>query len=65
MSDSTDGVIWLTASELAERWQIAPSTLTGWRQTGRGPRFARFGNSIRYRVTDIEQYEEEALSAFA
>lgn len=53
---------WLTAKQLSERLSIPVSTLTTWRQTGAGPRFARFGSSIRYREDHVVEWEDAALT---
>lgn len=35
---------------------LSPRTLERWRQTGRGPKFLRFGTRVRYRIQDIEDW---------
>lgn len=53
----------LTEKELAERWRITPETLRNWRSLKKGiPYFGLMGETkprIRYRLVDIEKYEEE------
>lgn len=58
MSDSP----WITREELAERLRVSPSTLAGWAVKKKGPRFARFGRHIRYRLSDVEAWEESLLA---
>lgn len=41
----------MTQTELAERWRTESA----------GPLFLKLGNQVRYRVQDIEAYEEVAL----
>jgi len=49
---------YLTTLELAERWGVSPGTLRNWRLYKRGPRFLKFGNLVRYSMTDIRKWEE-------
>jgi hypothetical protein len=51
----------MTQVELAERWRISEATLKCWRTESSGPLFLKFGNQVRYRVQDIEAFEEVAL----
>jgi hypothetical protein len=50
----------LTAGELAERWNIAVGTLHYWRNAAppRGPVFYKIENAVRYDVDDVEAYEK-------
>jgi predicted DNA-binding transcriptional regulator AlpA len=43
----------LTAKEAAEFTGFAEATLRRWRCVGKGPRFLRWGNTIRYLRTDL------------
>lgn len=54
---------WLTRKELGARWSIPPATLAQWGHLGRGPRYATFGKHVRYRLTDVLAYEEQAFGA--
>lgn len=49
----------ITAVELAERWQIPVRTLGQWRYEGRGPEYVKIGGAVRYRLADIQAYEDE------
>lgn len=51
--------IFLTPKELAERWRISPRTLERWRWTGEGVGFVKLGGAVRYRLRDIEKYEDD------
>ena len=51
----------MTQTELAERWRISEATLERWRTESNGPLFLKLGNQVRYRVQDIEAFEEVAL----
>jgi hypothetical protein len=51
----------LPQAELAERWRISEATLERWRTESNGPIFLKLGNQVRYRVQDVEAFEEVAL----
>ncbi len=51
----------MTQTELAERWRISEATLERWRTESTGPLFLKLGNQVRYRVQDVEAFEEVAL----
>lgn len=51
----------LTQHELADRWGIASRTLENWRQADKGPPFMKLEGTIRYRLADIEKYEQENM----
>lgn len=53
---------WLTRGELSQRLQIPVSTLNVWGCQGKGPRFAKFGRHVRYRLEDVEQWEDSQFS---
>ncbi|OBB71574.1 AlpA family transcriptional regulator [Mycobacterium sp. 852014-52144_SCH5372336] len=48
---------WLTRPELADRWKMPPATLNQWASQGRGPKYARFGRHVRYRLSDVITWE--------
>jgi hypothetical protein len=48
----------LTPAELAERWQCSPGHLANMRSAGVGPVYLKLGSSIRYRVSDVQTYEQ-------
>ncbi|MGP9537009.1 helix-turn-helix domain-containing protein [Brachybacterium sp. AOP43-C2-M15] len=54
-------VKWLTAGDLSERWGIPAPTLAGWRYQGKGPRYMKLGGAVRYRLEDVEAFENENL----
>ena len=58
MKISTPNSTMLRASELADRWGTSIGRLANMRSAGIGPKFVRIGSSIRYRVSDIEAYED-------
>jgi hypothetical protein len=53
---------WLTREDLAERWQKPKATLDQWAGKGYGPRYALFGRAARYRLSDVEAWEEEQFA---
>ena len=48
---------WITRPELAERLQIPPKTPAQWATQGKGPKYARFGRHVRYRLSDVIAWE--------
>lgn len=54
---TTSAPTYLTTETLAERWEVSPGTLANWRTRGTGPTYCKIGNSVRYALTDVEQYE--------
>lgn len=51
----------ISQNELAQRWQVSESTLERWRSQRTGPMFLRLGSQVRYRITDVEAFETQAL----
>lgn len=49
--------IFLDEKAVAERWGISVKALQMWRLRGDGPVFCKFGNRVRYRLSDIEAFE--------
>ncbi len=54
-----------TQLKLAKRWGISEATLERWRSEGIGPMYLKLNGSgsVRYRLCDIEKYEESCLSS--
>jgi hypothetical protein len=50
----------LDEHELAARLNISVLTIRGWRRTGTGPRFRKYGSAVRYAVADVEDFEKAA-----
>lgn len=57
--------VWLTRQELADRLKLPAKTLAEWASRGKGPRFARIGRFARYRLADLEAWEEEQFTGAA
>lgn len=49
----------LTIKELAERWNMAPGSLSNWRVKGMGPKYVKVGKTVLYPVAEVEAYERE------
>lgn len=47
--------------DLAKRWAISTSTVARWRTDRIGPVYVKIGGQVRYRIQDIEQYEDLSL----
>lgn len=56
---------WLTRAEVAERLQMPRRTLDQWAPMGKGPRYARFGRHVRYRLSDVIEWENQQLGGDA
>jgi hypothetical protein len=48
---------WLTRQQLAEREQLPVATLAQWGCQGKGPKYAKFGRHVRYRLSDVIDWE--------
>jgi predicted site-specific integrase-resolvase len=55
-------VIHLNQKQLATRWAISEATLERWRSEGIGPVFLKLTGQVRYRLVDIEAFEESCLT---
>lgn len=47
----------LSSRELAKRWGISIDTLRNWRYLDKGPEYTKVGHSVRYRMSDVVEYE--------
>ncbi len=52
---------YMTQTQLAERWQVAESTLERWRSEGVGPIYMKILGRVRYRLSGITDFEEDSL----
>jgi len=48
----------LTQKQLAQRWALSERTLERWRITAAGPTYIKLGYLVRYRMADIEAFEQ-------
>lgn len=51
----------LTPNDLAIYFDLPLSTIYGWRSKGTGPRGFRVGKFVRYRLEDVEAWEQEQI----
>ncbi len=49
--------------QLADRWAVSEGTLERWRSEGIGPVFLKLKGQVRYRLVDIEAFEESCLAS--
>jgi hypothetical protein len=64
----TSDVRHLTEYGLADRYDLDVSTIRTWRKNGTGPKYLKLSESatsgtIRYRLADVEAWEESRLKA--
>jgi predicted DNA-binding transcriptional regulator AlpA len=48
---------WLSRQELADRYGVPVKTPAEWASKGTGPRYAKFGKHVRYRLSDVIDWE--------
>lgn len=48
----------LTRKDLAERWQVSERHIKKLHSKGEGPEYLKIGDSVRYKLSDIEDYEK-------
>jgi hypothetical protein len=53
---------WITRLELAQRYGLPVKTPADWASKGTGPRYARFGRHVRYRLSDVVAWEAEQFA---
>jgi predicted DNA-binding transcriptional regulator AlpA len=49
--------------ELATRLGVPVKTLAEWASKGTGPRYAKFGKHVRYRLSDVIAWENDQFAA--
>lgn len=47
----------LTIDQLAERENVPAKTVYQWNSRGTGPRYLKIGRHVRYRLRDVEDWE--------
>ena len=55
-SPTTQRFVPMAEQQVADLLGMSVKTLRAWRLQNRGPRFVRFGRSVRYYLHDIEAY---------
>ena len=53
---------WISRQELAERLGVPVKTPAEWATKGTGPRYAKFGRHVRYRLGDVIDWEQRRLT---
>ena len=48
----------LTLAGLSDRWDVSPKVIYGMRYRGEAPPAIRVGRELRFRVADVEAWEE-------
>jgi predicted DNA-binding transcriptional regulator AlpA len=48
---------WLSRQELADRYGVPVKTPAEWASKGTGPPYAKFGRHVRYRLSDVIDWE--------
>ena len=54
-------VVHISQAQLAARWQVAEASLERWRSNGIGSKFLKLPGKVRYRLDDVEAFEEACL----
>jgi predicted DNA-binding transcriptional regulator AlpA len=53
---------WLSRQELADRYGVPAKTPAEWASKGTGPRYAKFGKHVRYRLSDVIDWESQRFA---
>ena len=53
---------WLSRKELADRYGVPVKTPAEWASKGTGPRYAKFGRHVRYRLSDVIDWESRRFA---
>jgi predicted DNA-binding transcriptional regulator AlpA len=53
---------WLSRQDLADRYGLPVKTLAQWASKGTGPPYARMGRHVRYRLSDVIDWETARVS---
>jgi predicted DNA-binding transcriptional regulator AlpA len=53
---------WITRQDLADRYGLPVKTPAEWASKGTGPRYAKFGRHVRYRMSDVINWEQAQLT---
>jgi predicted DNA-binding transcriptional regulator AlpA len=51
----------LRTEDVAALLKVAPATLVDWRHDQKGPRYYKMGREIRYKLSDLIEWERQAL----
>jgi helix-turn-helix protein len=53
---------WISRQDLADRYGLPLKTPAEWASKGTGPRYAKFGRHVRYRMSDVMSWERAQLT---
>ena len=53
---------WLSRQELADRYGLPVKRPAGWASKGTGPRYAKIGRHVRYRLSDVINWERKQFT---
>jgi hypothetical protein len=53
---------WITRQDLADRYGVPVKTPAEWASNGTGPRYAKFGRHVRYRLCDVIDWERKQFA---
>lgn len=59
---NTPDAVWLTRKDLSSRLGVPDKTPAEWATKGTGPRYARFGRHVRYRLSDVVAWENQQFA---
>jgi predicted DNA-binding transcriptional regulator AlpA len=54
---------YLTSGQVADRYRVSEATLKDWRYHRTGPKYVKLGRHVRYRLRDLERWEQEREAA--
>jgi hypothetical protein len=60
--DDSGPPVWLTRQELSAREKVPMASLAQWAWKGYGPKYAKFGRHVRYRLSDVIAWENAQFS---
>ena len=64
MHSSNSAASPLLDDEAVATWLcVSPRTIQSWRSSGDGPRFVKFGRSVRYRAEDVAAFIDSRVFA--
>jgi excisionase family DNA binding protein len=59
---NTSDAVWLSRKDLSKRLGVPYKTPAEWATEGTGPRYARFGRHVRYRLSDVIAWENKQFA---
>jgi excisionase family DNA binding protein len=59
----TGDVVWLSCKQLADRFGVKLPTVYMWNYRKTGPKYFRHGNTVRFKLPDVEKWEDEHMTS--